>query len=115
MSRKTFIGIAAIVEAVLLFLKEQFGLAIDAKTLIASLVFLIGYFVWELRLDIKRVSAQIGKFHDPKFWLGIATVLIFAFKEAFGWSFPVSPELIITILGTIMAMLFGKETLKQAV
>ena len=107
MSRKTIMAVLGVVGTVLVFLKEQFGLAIDATAIVAGLAAILLYVLFEAKLDIQRITAQSSKFKDPKFWLAFASALVVAVNESFGLNLPV--EIIVTVLTAIMGLLFKKD------
>ena len=110
MSRKTLLGIIAVLGAVLTVFKEQFGLAIDATAVVGGLTVILLYVLFESKLDFKRVTAQLGKFKDPKFWLALISALLVAVNESFGLSLPI--ETILAVLGIIMSLLFKADSKK---
>ena len=110
MSRKTLLGIIAVLGAVLTVFKEQFGLAIDATAVVGGLTVIILYILFEAKLDFKRVSGQFGKFKDPKFWLAFISAVLVAANNGFDLNLPI--ETILTVLGIIMSLLFGVDNKK---
>jgi len=110
MSRKTLLGIIAVLGAILTVFKEQFGLAIDATAVVGGLTVIILYILFEAKLDFKRVGGQLGKFEDPKFWLALISAVLVAANNGFGLNWPV--ETILTVLGIIMSLLFGVNSKK---
>ena len=98
MSRKS---IFAVLGVLLVFLKEQFGLAIDVTAFLGIVLYLL----FEAKLDLKRIVEQAGRFKDPKFWLALVTTLIPVINAEFGLNLPV--DAIISVLSIILALLFG--------
>lgn len=98
MSRKS---IFAILGVLLVFLKEQFGLAID----VTAFVGIILYLLFEAKLDLKRITSQAARFKDPKFWVALVATILPAINAEFGLNLPV--EAIISVLSVILALLFG--------
>jgi len=107
MSRKTLLTVLAVIEAILLFFKEQFGLQIEATAIVAGIGAVLVYVFFEARLDIERFRAQAGRFKDPKFWLAFIAALLAILNEQFGFNLPV--ETIIGFLTLVMGLLFGKQ------
>jgi hypothetical protein len=117
MSRKTILGIIGVIGAALTVFADQFGLAIDATSAIAGLTAVTLYILFEAKLDLKRIGEQAGKFKDPKeqagkfkdpkFLLALASAILVALSESFGWHIPV--ETIVSVLTLVMSLLFGKS------
>ena len=107
MSRKTLLSIIAVIGAVLTFFKEQFGLAMDVSGILAGIAAILLYVLWEGKADIKRITAQAGKFKDAKFWLAFVAMIIGVVNEQFGLNLPA--EIIIGILTVLMGFLFKKD------
>ena len=105
MSRKTLTAVIGIVAAILVFLKDQFGLSIDAAGFATSLGLILAYVLFEAKLDLRKIGAQIGKWKDPKFWVALASPIITALNNALGWNLPV--ETINAVLGAVLSILFG--------
>lgn len=112
MSRKTILAVFAIIEVVLLFLKEQFGLQIEATAIVAGIGALLLYIFFEGKLDLEKVKAQSGRFKDPKFWIAFVSALLAALNKELGLNLPV--EVIIGFLTLVMTILFGKQFAKVA-
>ena len=110
MSRKTLLGIIAVLGAVLTVFKEQFGLAIDATAVVGGVTVILLYILFEAKLDFKRIAGQLGKFKDPKFWLAFVSALLVAVNTSFGLNLPV--ETILAVLGIIMSLLFKADSKK---
>ena len=100
MSRKS---IVAILGVILIFLKEQFGLALDATAFIGVILYLL----FEAKLDAKRIASQLGRFKDPKFYVALVTAVIPALNAEFGWNLPL--DVILIVLNLLLAILFGKD------
>jgi hypothetical protein len=97
MSRKTILGIIGVIGAALT----------DATSAIAGLTAVTLYILFEAKLDLKRIGEQAGKFKDPKFLLALASAILVALSESFGWHIPV--ETIVSVLTLVMSLLFGKS------
>lgn len=110
MSRKTLLGIIAVLGAILTVFKEQFGLAIDATAVVGGMTVILLYILFEAKIDFKRVAGQVHKFRDPKFWLALISALLVAVNASFGLNLPV--EAILAVLGIIMSFLFGVDSKK---
>ena len=106
MSRKTLLGILAVIGAVLTFFKDQFGLNIDPTAMIAGISAVLLYILFEAKLDILRIKLQSSKWKDKKFWLAFISALLTALESAFHWGIPV--EIIVSALTVIMGILFKK-------
>jgi len=106
-SRKTLVAVAAVLMAVFVFLKGEFGLSAGFLAALAGFGTAIGYVLFEAKLDLKKSYAQAGKWKDPKFWLGIVAVILAAVNTQFGLGIPA--EAVIAVLGIIMTILFGKK------
>ena len=104
-SRKTLCGVIAVIAAIVAFLKQEFGLAIDDTSIIAGLTALLLYILFEAKLDLQKIEAQAGRFKDPKFWLAMISTILVVLQNAFGWQIPV--EAIVAVLTVIMSVLFG--------
>jgi len=65
------------------------------------------YVLFEAKLDLKKLSMQIGRFKDPKFILAFISAILVAISEAFGLELPV--EAIVAVLTVIMGVLFKAE------
>ena len=110
MSRKTIMGIIAVLGAVLNFFQDQFGLAIDTTAVIAGLTAILLYILFEGKLDIKRIGTQAGKFKDPKFWAAFVSAMLVAVDAAFELNLPV--EAIVSVIAIIMSLLFKADAKK---
>ena len=97
-SRKS---IFAVLGVLLVFLKEQFGLAIEP----AAFLGIVLYLIFEAKLDLKKIYSQTHRFLDPKFWIALVTALIPVLNSELGLNLPV--DLIIGTLSAILAILFG--------
>ena len=104
MSRKTLFAILAVLEAVLLYLAAEFGLAIDATAVIGAIVLLGTYIALEARADYKRIASQTARFKDPAFWTALISQALLAVNEAFELSIPV--ELIVGLMALILGLIF---------
>ena len=109
MSRKTLLAILAVITAVLAFFKDQFGLALDPTAVVGGIGAVVLYLLFEAKLEIKKACFQAGKWRDPKFWLALVTLLYTTIGQQFGLKLPLSPELVSTILATVMSVLFAKK------
>jgi hypothetical protein len=98
MSRKTIIAILGVV---LVFLKEQFGLALDVTAFLGIVLYLL----FESKLDARRIISQVGRFKDPKFWLALVTAILPVLNTEFGWNLPI--EAIVSVLSVLLAVIFG--------
>lgn len=98
MSRKS---IFAILGVLLVFLKAQFGLAIEPVAFIGIVLYLL----FEAKLDLKKIYAQAGRFKDPKFWLALVTTLLPVLNAELGLSLPI--DAIIAVLSVLLTVLFG--------
>lgn len=107
MSRKTLMAILGILGAILAFFQAQFGLSIDSTAFIGAIGIIVGYILFEAKLDFKRIQQGIAKFKDPKFWLAFVSAILVAINEAFGWNLPI--EIILTVVGFLLSLLFGKD------
>jgi len=105
MSRKTLLAVLGVITAILAFFKEQFGLGMDAMTVLGGLTAVVLYVLFEAKLDLKKLGAQSGKWKDPKFWIAMAAMILAAVNKELGLNLPA--EAIITALTVIMAVLFG--------
>ena len=112
MSRKTLLGIIAIIGAALTFLQVQFGLSISATAVVGGLSAIVLYILFEAKLDLKALGAQPQKWSDPKFWLAFIAAMLVAVGEAFGLNIPV--EAITAVLALIMSLLFGKQLISAS-
>lgn len=110
MSRKSIMGIIAVLGAVLTFFQDKFGLAIDTTAVIAGLTAIVLYILFEAKLDIKRIGAQVGKFKDPKFWAALISAILVAVDSAFELNLPV--EAIISVIAIVMSILFKADSKK---
>lgn len=106
MSRKTIMFVLVLLGAVLAFVKTQFGLTVDTIAIIGGLTVISLYIFGEAKLDIQRVGQQAAKFKDPKFWVAFIVAILTALSEN-GVNLPIPIETIQTILGFILALLFG--------
>jgi uncharacterized membrane protein len=97
MSRKSLIAILGVL---FVFLKEQFGLAIDATAFVA----ILAYLLFESKLDAKRIYSQAGRFKDPKFWIALIAALVPVINAEFGFNLPA--DAIIIVLNLLLAILF---------
>jgi len=104
MKRKDLMAIIGFVGAILLFLKEQFGLAIDAAGFATALGVILVYVLFEAKRDIAAIAQQSSKWTDPKFWLAFLIAVLNAANSSFGLSIPV--DAINVIVGAIIALLF---------
>lgn len=104
MKRKTLLSIIAVLGAILAFLKEQFGLAIDAAGFTTALGVIVLYVLFEARRDIQAIAQQKAKWADPKFWLAFIIAVITAVNSAFGLSIPV--DVINVIIAFVLSLLF---------
>ncbi len=104
MKRKTLMSVIGFIGAILLFLKEQFGLAIDASGFATALGVILAYVFFEAKRDIETVYQQASRLRDPKFWLSFIAVALTALNESFGLSLPV--DAINVVLGIIVSILF---------
>jgi ABC-type uncharacterized transport system permease subunit len=102
--RKTLLSILAVVGALLVFLKEQFGLGIDAAGFATALGVVLLYVFFEAKRDIAAIAQQSAKWRDPKFWLAFIAAIVTAVNSAFGLSLPV--DIINVVLGFIVSLLF---------
>jgi uncharacterized membrane protein len=98
MSRKTIIAILGVV---LVFLKEQFGLALDVTAFLGVVLYLL----FESKLDARRIISQAGRFKDPKFWIALVTAILPVLNAEFGWNLPI--EAIVSVLSVLLAVIFG--------
>ena len=105
MRRKTLMAILGILGAILAFFQNQFGLSIDSTAFIGGLSVVLLYVFFEAKADFLRIKAQAKKFADPKFWLGLISVILTALNEAFNWNLPLN--IIIPALAFLMSILFG--------
>jgi hypothetical protein len=106
-SRKTLLAVGGILLVILTFLKDQFGLSAGFMAAVLGLGTAMGYVFFEAKADLKKVYSQAHRWRDPKFWLGLAAVLLAGVNTVFGLALPV--EAIVAVLGIIMAVLFGKQ------
>lgn len=106
-SRKTLVALAAVLMAVVVYLKGEFGLSAGFVAALAGFVTAIGYVLFEAKLDLKKAYAQAGRWRDPKFYLGLVAVILAAVNTQFGLGIPA--EAVVAVLGIIMAILFGKK------
>lgn len=107
MSRKTITAVLAVIGAVITFFAEEFGLSINPVAVVAGMTAVVLYVLFEAKLDLKKLEAQIGRFKDPKFWLAFLSAMLVAANEAFALNLPI--EAIVSVLTVIMATLFGVE------
>jgi len=107
MSRKTLLAVLGVITAILAFLKEQFGLGMDAMTVLGGLTTVVLYVLFEAKLDLKKIGAQAGRWKDPKFLLAFVCVILAALNKELGLNLPA--ETIITALTVIMTVLFGAK------
>jgi len=110
MSRKTLLAVFAVIGTVLAFFQQQFGLTLDVTAIVGGLTVIVLYILFEAKLDFKRITGQVGKFKDPKFWLAFASAVLVGLQNAFGWNLPT--EAIVAVLTVIMSILFGKDFAK---
>ena len=111
MSRKTLLGVIAVLGAVLTFFQQQFGLTIDTPAMIVGLTTILLYILFEGKADIKRIGSQAAKFADPKFWAAFVSAMLVAVNNAFELGLPV--EAIVSVIAIIMSILFGVEAKKE--
>lgn len=109
MSRKTLMAVIAVITAVLAFLKDQFGLAIDTAAVVGGLGAVVLYILFEAKLDLKKIGAQANRWADPKFWLAFVAALYAVLQGELGLKLPLSPEVVSSILAAIMSLLFAKR------
>jgi len=107
-SRKTLLTVIGVLTVIFTFLKEQFGLSLDATSVMAGVSVALLYVLFEAKEDIRRIGAQAKKFKDPKFWLAFVAVLLGALNEQVGLNLPV--EAINSVLALIIAVLFKVPT-----
>ena len=110
MSRKTLMAILGIIGAILAFFQQQFGLSLDSTALMGAAGLILAYVFFEAKLDFKRIQKGAAKFKDPKFWITFVGVVLTALNESLGWNLP--NEIILTILGFLLSLLFGKDFIK---
>ncbi len=110
MSRKTILGIIAVLGAILTFFQSQFGLNVDTTAVVAGLTAIVLYILFEAKLDIKRIGTQVGKFKDPKFWAAFVSAMLVAVDNAFSLNLPV--EAIVSGIAILMSILFKAESKK---
>lgn len=107
MSRKTIMAVLGFLTVVLVFLKAQFELDIEATGFMAALGVVLTYLLFQAKMDIKKIGRQFDKFKSKKFWLALASTLVPAINTAFGLNIPV--EIVVGVMGFIMSLIFGKE------
>jgi len=107
MSRKTILGIIAVLGAILAVFQKQFGLAIDSTAFVSGLSVVLLYILLEGKADLKRMGQQSGKFKDPKFLVALLTAILTALKETLWPGLPL--EVVNTIIAIVMSILFGKD------
>jgi uncharacterized membrane protein HdeD (DUF308 family) len=105
MKRKTLLTIIAVIGAILGVFGTAFGLSINVPGFMAALGAILVYVFFEAKADIARISTQAAKWKDPKFWITVISGVLGALAGA-GINLPISPEIIITILTTIVGILF---------
>ena len=108
MSRKTIAVVVAVVGAILGIVVSAFGLSINAVALAATLGSILVWVFGEAKADLAKFGAQVGRFKDPKFLLTIVSAIVGALGTT-GVNLPVSPEVIIAILTTIVGILFKAD------
>jgi len=112
MSRKTLLAVIGVLTAILAFFSEEFGLNLDAQAVMAGLLVVVLYVLFEAKLDLRRFKSQAGRFKDPKFWLAFISVLLGALNEQFGLNLPA--EAIIAVLTLVMSILFKVDFKKES-
>lgn len=114
MSRKTIMVIFGILEAVLLFMQQIFGLEIDVTVIIAAMSNIMLYVLFRAKHDLNKLRIQSGRFKDKKFWITFISAVLIPLMDQLGINIPfLSPEAIIGILTAIMTALFGKDHIKN--
>jgi len=104
MKRKSIMAFLAVLGAILVFSKEQFGLGIDAAGITTGLGVIVLYILFEAKRDIEAIQQQAAKWRDPKFWLAFIAALLTAVNSAFGLNIPV--DVVNVIVGFILSILF---------
>jgi len=107
MSRKSILALIGVLGALIAVLTGQFGLSPDAIAAFGGLTAVIIYIFGEMKLDLKRIGGQSGRFKDPKFWLAVITALLAAVNKEFGLNLPA--EYIVGVLNFVLIILFGKK------
>lgn len=111
MSRKTIMAVLGVIGAIITFFSEEFGLSINPVAVVAGLTAVVLYILFEGKLDLKRISSQMGKFKDPKFYLALVSAVLVAIEEGFGWGIPT--EAVVSVLTILMTALFGVDFKKE--
>ena len=104
-SRKTIGFLVAIISSILVIFQKQFDLNLDPTALAAGIGAVLTYIFFEAKLDLNALKTQPGKWKDPKFWITIISAVLAAIEANFQLGIPV--EAIVTILTTLVAVLFG--------
>ena len=111
MSRKTIGYVVSIFTVILTFFQKQFGLSLDPVAVAAGLGAILTYIFFEAKLDMMALTAQPGKWKDPKFWITFISAVLAALEAQFNLGIPV--EAIIPVLTLIVGALFGKKLLSS--
>lgn len=106
--RKTILGIFAIFSAIVVFLKDQIGVSIEATTIAATMAVIATYFVGEYKNDIERFKKKIiqsKKWNDPTFWTALLASVLPIVNEKFGLKIPIETvtSVVVLVMGTIFA------------
>ena len=104
MKRKNIMAFLAVLGAILVFFKEQFGLSIDATGITTGLGVIVLYVLFEAKRDIEAIKQQASRWADPKFWIAFIAAILTAINSAFGLSIPV--DIVNVVIGFILSLLF---------
>lgn len=104
-SRKTIGFIVAIISSILVIFQKQFDLSLDPTALAAGIGAVLTYIFFEAKLDLKALATQPGKWKDLKFWITVISAVLSAIEA--NWQLGIPVEAIITVLTTLVAILFG--------
>jgi len=104
MTRKWIFTILAVLGAAGAVISTEFGLTVKLGAVVAAIVAALVYVFNEAKADKDRITAQAGKWTDPKFVLTLVSAIIAALAQEI--TLPVSPEIIIAVLTAIVGILF---------
>jgi|GEM_PF-4598747 hypothetical protein len=115
-SRKTILGIIAILAAIATAFGGSFGLEINPGVGVTYVGVALIYILFQGKSDIRKAWARIGeqmpKFKDGKFWSVIVLAAVGAADQAFGLKLPM--ELVNTIVAFIISIIFKVEAPRPA-
>lgn len=107
MKRKTIAVVLAVIAAILLTIKQEFGLSINLAGFFGFIALAAAYIRGEAARDVAAIRQQSSKWGDPKFLTVLAAAIVTALNNQLGWSIPM--DVVNTILVFVVWVLFKKR------